>query len=239
MAPNLQDTLGSSPVARRTRSFSGRTTRSKSLAGGLDSALQSSPPARVTRFDLGPIRPSNVAFCKACKAPIVKSPVTPELRTYGRSDLEQLLRSSLLNAHFRAGNIAAAYSSTFQDVQNLRNKHGSAIGGYTYAHNPNKPKQPFITEDSFRDHPEWRYAKYTAGAHKILSTLSGELGRAMATSQSAVAALKKALEEEDVRIRTENTAEHQAKRKLSEDRWFEDQYAILKAEKPKRKKTRR
>jgi hypothetical protein len=191
-------------------------------------------PQIPSPFTLGTIVPTNVLICKACKTPILKSPpppTTPKLNLHlpARSHLEARLQSSLLQARARAVNIQAAYASASAEYKVLGNEDGLVI--------VNKDGSKEVT---FADHPEWRHAPYTAEVCKIVGTLYGELGRALATSQKTVSVLTGLLEEEMLRLQAGDDEEQRVLRKEWEEAWFESQKAErIEAAKPKKRKRNR
>jgi hypothetical protein len=209
----------------RSKSLSGRTYRAKSLPGPLHSP--SSPtksPRRPTAFKLGRIEPSDVSICKACKTPILKTPpppTTPVFSTPARSLLEDLLQNTLLEAHNRTVSIQTAYASASKDYQALENKDDTGAKADFLEH---KLKQ------------EWRYAPYTAEICKVMGTLYGELGRALATSQKTVTMLNSLLETEKIRLQTGESQEQKRLRWEEENKWFRAQhYARFLASLPKKR----
>lgn len=91
---------------------------------------------------------------------------------------------------------------------------------------------------------EWRHAPYTEDACKIIGTLYGELGRALATSQRAVTMLERCLEGEREMLEQEEELGPEATRTVR--RGFEDAFFTMQkakrveaAQPKKRKRTRR
>jgi hypothetical protein len=75
---------------------------------------------------------------------------------------------------------------------------------------------------------------------KIVGTLYGELGRALATSQKTVSVLTGLLEEEMLRLQAGDDEEQRVLRKEWEEAWFESQKAErIEAAKPKKRKRNR
>lgn len=209
----------------RSKSLSGRTYRTKSLPGPLHSP--SSPtksPLRPTAFKLGRIKPSDVSICKACKAPILKTPPpppTPKLSRPARSLLEELLQNTLLEAHSRTVSIQTLYASASKDYTDLGNPDRTA------------PKTPW--KDSFIE-LDWRHAPYTAEICKVMGTLYGELGRALATSQKTIGMLNSLLETERARLQAGESQEQKRLRWEEENKWFRAQhYARFLASLPKKR----
>lgn len=197
----------------RSKSLSGRTYRARSLPGPLQSP--SSPtksPRRPIAFELGRIKPSDVSVCKACRTPILKSPPpppTPKLSRPARSLLEGLLQTSLLQAHNRTVSIQTIYASASKDYTDLDN-----------------PDQTVPTDD-FKESkvtPAWRHAPYTAEICKVMGTLYGELGRALATSQKTVTMLHSLLETERLRLQAGSSEEQDMVRMEEENKWFKAQH---------------
>lgn len=231
MAPTLRSAPKSSTPHKRSKPAQGRVTRAKSLATGLDSITDKATP-KLAPFKLGLIKPTNVAICKACKTPIIKSPsppVTPKFNKPARSRLEGLLQSALIQAHARTVNIQAAYASASKDY--------NALGNHEVSTERDELDLDAIPE-------EWRHAPYTADACKIIGTLYGELGRALATSQKAVAMLQSCLEGEREMLESEKELGPEATRIVR--RGFEDAFFTMEkakrveqAQPKKRKRTRR
>jgi hypothetical protein len=210
----------------RSKSLSSRSYRAKSLPGGLDSALSpTKSPRKLTPFSLGPIIPSSVSICKACKTPILKSPTppsTPKLTRPARNLLEAQLQSSLLQAHGRAVNIQAAYASASREYNNLGNADRTGV------------KEDLLES---KIHESWRHAPYTEEACKVVGTLYGELGRALATSQKTVNMLDSLLDAERLRLQVGDNEEQKRLRRDWENKWFAAQHAArIQANLPKKRK---
>lgn len=205
----------------RSQSVSGRTCRAKSLPAAL--AIKS--PRKVAPFELGPIIPSSVAICKACKTPIVKSPsppVTPKLSRPARTYLEAQLQSSLLQAHGRAVNIQAAYASANKEFNALGNSDRTG------------PKQRFNEQNLL---PEWRHAPYTEEVCKVVGTLYGELGRALITSQRTVNMLDSLLDAERLRLQAGDLEQQSRIMRDCENAWFAAQHQErVRAHEPKKRR---
>jgi len=208
----------------RSKSVSGRTHRAKSLpAGRLDPALSSpiKSPRKPTPFKLGRIIPNDISICKSCKTPILKSPATPKLNKPARSLLEDLLQSSLLQAHSRTVGIQTAFASASKDYQALENKDDTG------------PSDDF---EDFKISPGLRTAPYTAEIWKVMGTLYGELGRALATSQKTIRMLDALLQTERARLQAGESQEQKRIRMEEENKWFRAQhYARYLASLPKKR----
>lgn len=222
----------SSPTTHKSRSksFSGRTLRAKSLPT-LDFISTSPSPRNPSPFTLAPILPSTISICKACKTPIIKSPsppTTPQNKTLhrpARSRLEAQLQSSLLEAHGRAVNIQAAYASASREFNILGN-------------NDRSTERQDLDLDNLPS--EWRHAPYTAEVCKVVGTLYGELGRALATSQKSIGALEALLDAERIRLQAGDSEEQGKLRKSWENAWFAKQKEErIEAAKPKKRKRNR
>lgn len=212
----------------RSKSISGRTHRAKSLpAGRLDPAVSPvKSPRKPTPFKLGRIIPSDVSICKACKTPILKTPPpppTPKLSQPARSHLEDLLQTSLQQAHSRTANIHAAYASASRDYPALDNKDET------------EPTEDLL-DTALK--PEWRHAPYTEEVHKVVGTLYGELGRALATSQKTVRMLTSLLETERLRLHAGESEEQQRERRDWENEWFAKQHLARKVAAMPKKRVR-
>jgi hypothetical protein len=121
-------------------------------------------------------------------------------------------------------NIQAAYASASRDYTALGNRDDSSEWA---------PVELDL-------HPEWRHAPYTAEVCKIVGTLYGELGRALATSQKCLAALNALLESEGLRLQAGESEEQGRLRREWEDAWFEGQKAErIENAKPKKRKRNR
>lgn len=86
---------------------------------------------------------------------------------------------------------------------------------------------------------EWRYAPWVDQACKIVGKLSGELGRALDTSQKAIAKLQECLKAEDELLEEDPELIRQFKRHF-EDGWFlQKKAARLEEAQPKKRKRNR
>jgi hypothetical protein len=119
---------------------------------------------------------------------------------------------------------------------NIQAAYASASRDYTALGNGDSTRE---IEDLKID-PEWRHAPYTAEVCKVVGTLYGELGRALATSQRCLAALSALLEEEGLRLQAGESEEQGRLRREWEDKWFEGQKAErIENAKPKKRKRNR
>lgn len=88
--------------------------------------------------------------------------------------------------------------------------------------------------------PEWRHAPYTEEVCKIVGTLYGELGRALATSQKTVSMLDSLLDTERLRLQAGDDEEQRMLRREWENKWFAAQHAArIQASLPKKRKRNR
>ena len=88
--------------------------------------------------------------------------------------------------------------------------------------------------------PEWRHAPYTEEVCKIVGTLYGELGRALATSQKTVSMLDSLLDTERLRLQAGDDGEQRMLRREWENNWFAAQHAArIQASLPKKRKRNR
>jgi hypothetical protein len=197
----------------RSKSLSGRSYRAKSLPGGLGSALSpTKSPRKQTRFTLSRIIPSSFSICKACKTPVLKYS-TPQLQ------------SSLLQAHGRAVNIQAAYASASREYTVLGNSDETGVN-------------EDLTEAKILE--TWRHAPYTEEVCKVVGTLYGELGRALATSQKTIIMLNALLDAQRLRLQAGDDEEQKRLRRHWENRWFAAQHAArIQASLPKKRKRNR
>jgi hypothetical protein len=101
------------------------------------------------------------------------------------------------------------YASASKDYQTLENKEKSGA-----------------TTDVFEYtiDPEWRYAPYTEEICKVMGTLYGELGRALATSQKTIRILDSLLETERLRLQAGESQEQKRLRMEEENKWFKAQH---------------
>jgi hypothetical protein len=119
---------------------------------------------------------------------------------------------------------------------NIQAAYASASREYTALGNRDSTRE---IEDLKID-PEWRHAPYTAEVCKVVGTLYGELGRALATSQKSLGALTGLLEEERLRLQAGDSEEQGRLRREWEDAWFESQKAErIENAKPKKRKRNR
>jgi hypothetical protein len=70
----------------------------------------------------------------------------------------------------------------------------------------------------------WRTAPYTAEIWKVMGTLYGELGRALATSQKTIRMLDSLLETERLRLREGQSEEQKRLRMEEENKWLRAQH---------------
>jgi hypothetical protein len=135
--------------------------------------------------------------------------------------LEELLQNTLLEAHSRTVSIQTLYASASKDYTDLGNPDKTA------------PKTPW--DDSFIE-LDWRHAPYTAEICKVMGTLYGELGRALATSQKTIGMLILLLETERLRLQAGESQEQKRLRWEEENKWFSAQhYARFLASLPKKR----
>jgi hypothetical protein len=86
----------------------------------------------------------------------------------------------------------------------------------------------------------WRHAPYTEEVCKVVGTLYGELGRALATSQKTIIMLNALLDAQRLRLQAGDDEEQKRLRRHWENRWFAAQHAArIQASLPKKRKRNR
>lgn len=224
MAPTTRSSRQSSPTGVHFGSISIRINRAKSLPGGCAQSLVIVPSETITRFDLGPIIPSNLVLCKACKTPMVKTPpakASPKTKAPVETSLGEQLEAYLSEARNRNTTIQAAYASASKDFGTLGNPDVSG------EHSPIDTKGQL-------------HAPYTKEACTRVGNLMGELGRALDTSLKGIAALEQALEDERKRSQS-GDAEQKRSRADWERAWWnkEKQERLENANRSRQKKRKR
>lgn len=206
-----------SPVRVDSQPTSARITRSKSLPNKIEKSVLTISPRNFTEFTLGTFKPSSTVVCNACHVQIAKS---PEIDTTITTLRGRQLHLYVLEARKRNALIQEAYANALKDNRTLDNPDVSS------------ERSPIRTQG--HDH-----APYAVDACELVGRLSGDLGRALASSQQGLAELEKLFADEKVRAEMEDDEQKKARAEAENQWWLKEKNDRLEEAKEKLKKRRK